>query len=155
MMATWRSFLLSALSYREGLTVAVGFSKGAVNPPPPPGFLERFGILIAAILFIVAMLIYMAIAWQKHGRDPVKPTVIPQFEPPQNLSPAKVGFHSKRRFESDLLTVSLVSLATKGFIKITENTTKTLFIFKDTTYTLTKLKEDAEKKIAAKGKRLH
>lgn len=130
------------LGINEGLTVAVGFSKGAVQPPPVPGFAKRYGVLGVAILFILGILGYMAYAWYRHGRDPVKPTVIPQFAPPQGLSPAKVGFYSKKKFEADLLTVSLVSLATKGFIKIKENNTTTLYIFKDTTYTLEKLKDD-------------
>ncbi len=135
-------FSATDLQNYEGLTIAVGFSKGIVQPPPPPGPWERYGILGLAIAFMTSILLYMAYAWHKHGRDPVKPTVIPRFEVPQNLSPAQLGFYHEKGMQSEFFTVALVSLAVKGYLKITEETTKTLFIFKDTTYTIEKTKEE-------------
>ena len=135
-------FTAGNLQEYEGLTVAVGFSKGFVQPPPPPGPLEKYGIISLAIAFMTSIILYMGNAWRKHGKDHPRPTVIPRFDVPQNLSPAQVGFFHNKGILSEFFTVSLVSLAVKGFVKITEKTTTTLFIFKDTTYTIEKIKED-------------
>ncbi len=134
-------FTAYALQPGEGLTIAAGFTKGVVQPPPPPTFLEQYGVLGLAIAFMLAIILYMANAWRKHGIDPPKPTVIPQFAVPGNLSPAQIAVYNKKNVATEFLTVSLISLAVKGFIKITEGKTTTLFIFKDTEYTLTKEKD--------------
>lgn len=136
----------------EGLTVAVGFSKGFVQPPPPPSFWEKFGILILAIIFLVIILTYMIYSWLKYGIDPPKPTVIPQFEIPDGLSPAKMAFYNKEIYNKDYFTISLVQLAVKGFIKITEKVTNTLFIFKDTDYEIDKIKSDGINNLPAEEK---
>ncbi len=134
------SFTASNLSPGEGLTVAVGFTKGIVQPPPPPTFWERYNVLILAIIFLLAILGYMVYSWFNHGIDPPKPTVIPQFEVPGGLSPAKMAFYYKEQYNSDYFTISLVQLAVKGYIRITEKVTNTLFVFKDTDYVIEKIK---------------
>ncbi len=109
------------LSSGEGLTIAVGFKKGILLPPPPPSFLEKFGLLIASILVFLGLIVYYFSTWQKYGIDPQKPVVYPQFNAPQNLSPASLGYLRKEGYKSNYITASLVSLAVKGFIKIEES----------------------------------
>ncbi len=137
-------FTACGLQPQEGLTIAAGFTKGVVQPPPPPSFLDKYGALGLALAFMLAIILYMANTWRKYGIDPQKPTVIPQFNVPRGLSPAQVGFYSKRNVSIEFLTVSIISLAVKGFIKIKEEKTTTLFVFKDTNYTLTKEKEEGK-----------
>lgn len=86
------SFSAKNFTYNEGLTVAVGFQKGIILPPPPPTFLEKYGILITATLFLIGLFLYFFRSWDKYGRDPETPTVYPQFSPPNNLSPASFGY---------------------------------------------------------------
>lgn len=142
------------LRSEEGLSVAVGFNKGVIAPPPPPTFLEKFGILIAAILAFISVMIYYFRTWQKHGVDPQKPTVYPQFNVPQDLSPSSLGYIFNERYKSNFITAALVNLSIKGFVKISEKEDEGVLGFgKKKIYTISKLKEsentlpEEEKKI--------
>ena len=146
------NFTASNVSPGEGLTVAVGFTKGIVQPPPPPSFWDRYAILILAILFLVAILGFMIYSWLKHGIDPPKPVVIPQFEIPEGLSAAKMAFYYKEQFSKDYFTISLIQLAVKGFIRITEKVTNSLFVFKDTDYVIEKIKSEGMNSLPAEEK---
>ncbi|SEG31968.1 Predicted membrane protein [Halpernia humi] len=139
------SFSAKNFTYNEGLTVAVGFQKGIILPPPPPTFLEKYGILITATLFLIGLFLYFFRSWDKYGRDPETPTVYPQFSPPNDLSPASFGYLKKERFDNSFVTAGVVNLAIKGFLKITENEDGGVFgLFKQKKYTLTKIKESEE-----------
>lgn len=130
------------LKIQEGLTVAVGFKKGIMIPPPPPGFLEKYGLLIGGFIVFLFLVGYYFTTWSKHGVDPQKPTVYPQFNVPQNLSPASLGYLQKGNFSNQLITASLVSLAIKGFLKITEtNKSKFFGLSSSKSFTLKKHKE--------------
>ncbi|HEX7870784.1 MAG TPA: DUF2207 domain-containing protein, partial [Chryseobacterium sp.] len=105
----------------EGLTIAVGFKKGIMIPPPPPTFLEKFGILIAGIIIFLGLLMYYYSTWKKYGVDPETPTVYPQFNSPDDLSPASLGYIQSENFKNKYLTASLVNLAIKGYVQIIES----------------------------------
>lgn len=127
--------------FNEGLTIAVGFKKGLIAPPPPPGNFEKygvFGILLAAGLGLMG---YFFTTWQKYGRDPEKPVVYPQFSSPQNLSPASMGYLENGYYSNNMITAAIVDLAVKGFIKIVEEDKRILGIFGGKEYTLEKIKE--------------
>lgn len=129
----------------ENLSVAVGFTPGIVSRPPPPSFMQRFGSQILAGIFGLILILYYSITWAKYGIDPPKPTVIPQFEPPLNLSPASLGMIHKGFFWQDLAIASLVNLARKGFIKISDETKESFFgIFKSHKFLLEELKPSTD-----------
>lgn len=132
------------LKPREGLTVAVGFQKGIMLPPPPPTFLEKYGVLAVLSLAALGLTAYFITSWQKYGVDPQKPVVYPQFNAPQNLSPAAVGYLDKEYYAEEMITAAIISLATKGFIKIIEDDKRILGIFGGKEYTLEKIKEAAD-----------
>lgn len=133
-------FTTADLSAFEGLTIALGFTQGFIAPPPSPSFFKTHILLLIAIVFLLSMIIYMAYSWRKHGKDPKMPTIIPHFQVPRDLSPARLGFYHNQQLLPELFTVGIISLATKGFIKITEISTTSLFIFKDSHYTISQLK---------------
>ena len=133
----------------EMLTLSVGFTKGVVTQPPAPKprkltWLHRNGLLLISILLMGLLLFYYVFTWRKYGIDPPKPVVIPQFTPPDGLSPAAVGMLHKGHFLDDLITASIVSLSVKGYIRIEEVMEKAgLFgLRRDRRYSLIKLKED-------------
>ncbi|MFA5620365.1 MAG: DUF2207 domain-containing protein [Weeksellaceae bacterium] len=105
----------------EGLTIAVGFGKDVIAPPPPPGFLEKYGLIIGGLLSLFWLLDYYFKSWRNFGVDPPTPTVYPQFSPPDNLSPASIGYIQKGYFGNEMLTAALVNLAVNAYIKITES----------------------------------
>lgn len=131
----------SGLRANEGLTVAVGFKKGIMVPPPPPTFSEKYGILIGGGLVFLALMMYLYSTWRKYGVDPEKPTVYPQFNVPENLSPASMGYINSESFKNKYLTAAVVNLAVKGYVKIIEGEDSgVLGFFNTKTFTLEKLK---------------
>lgn len=125
----------------EGLTIAVGFKKGIMVPPPPPTFLEKFGILIAGIIIFLGLLLYYYSTWKKYGIDPETPTVYPQFNSPDDLSPASLGYIHNESFKNKYLTAALVNLAIKGYVQIVEDEDPGIFgLFKSKQFTVKKLK---------------
>lgn len=105
----------------EGLTIAAGVEKGTFVSPQPPSFWERNGIALFLFLsfFIIA---YRVLAlWKRVGVDPPKPTVMPEFDIPNNFSPAGIGYLKRGAFAQELLTASIINLAIKGHIKIEES----------------------------------
>jgi uncharacterized membrane protein len=141
------SFSAANLSAGENLTVAVGFGKGSVNqppPPPPPTFFQKFGAIILSGCISIALLLYYGFTWLRFGVDPPKPTVIPQWEVPHNMTPASVGMLDKLRYHGDLITGSIINLAVKGYLKIEEQTQNYVFgLFKSKTFIIHKLKQDS------------
>lgn len=132
----------------ENLTIAVGFEKGIVHqppPPPPPTFFQKFGVIIISGLLSFCLLFYYGFTWLKFGIDPVNPTVFPQFDVPEKLTPASIGMIDKQRYYGDLITGSILSLAVKGYIKIEEDVEEYIFgLFKTKRYIIHKLKENTE-----------
>ena len=113
------------LGRNEGLTVDVGFSKGAVLPPSPEELREQFirdnAAAVTAALGLLILLIYFFIAWYTHGRDPKRGVIIPLFAPPQNFSPAAVRFVHRMAYDRKSYAASLVDMAVKGYLKIAES----------------------------------
>ncbi|GAB3224724.1 DUF2207 domain-containing protein [Algoriphagus aestuariicola] len=127
----------------ENLSIAVGFSKGIIAAPPPPGFWQRYGFQTLTLGIGALLLAYYLLTWLRFGIDPPKPTVIPLFDPPANLSPASVGMVSKGFYWQDFVTASLVNLAVKGYLRIEEKTKESLFgLFKQKEFELVQEKLD-------------
>ncbi len=117
------------LATREGLTIAVGFEKGVIDPPSPADaaslWWQRNGS--AAILFgsVIALLGWLWRSFNRVGRDPPKGPVFPRYQPPQGLSPAGVHHVYFRRVAGHrALIATLLNLATKGRIEIEPQDTK-------------------------------
>lgn len=135
----------SNLKANEGLTIAVGFKKGIMVPPPPPTFIEKYGILIGGFLIFLGLIFYYYTTWRKYGVDPDAPVVYPQFNVPEDLSPASLGYLKTENFKNKYLTAALVNLAVKGYVKIIEGEDSGLLgIFKSKIFTIKKLKNADE-----------
>ena len=130
--------LSQPLRPREGFSVAVGFPKGVVAPP---SFLERFGTSILLAIGSVGLLAYYLLTFFRYGIDPPKPASYPLYEAPEQLSPAALAYIYKEKYDPECLTASIIHLATKGYLRIEEQTDSLIFI-KKTSYTLIREKSD-------------
>lgn len=133
----------------EMLTVSVAFTPGVVQQKGTVSYrqthFDRYGLIYITLLFLFFFSVYYTYTWLRHGVDPPKPVVIPQFTPPDNLSPASVGMLQKELYMDDLITASIVNLAVKGYIRIKEEEVKAVFgLKKDKHFTMIKLKDADE-----------
>lgn len=136
-------FTQSALNPGEGMTVVVGF---------PPGFVSKPSVwqkIIQAIQdnWVLALpllvLLGMWYLWLKKGRDPLGfSTIVPQYEPPADLSPIEAGTILDETANKQDVSAQIIYLATKGYLKITKINEKIIF-FNHTDYQLDKLKDGA------------
>jgi len=110
------------LKLHEGLTVAVSFPRDIVKRPPPPTYAEmlwnKYKRHICAVMGLLLFGCYFFFTWKKVGKDPARPTVIPQFKPPHDWSPATVRYLYKKRYDDKVLTVALINMAVKRAISI-------------------------------------
>jgi hypothetical protein len=137
------------LAEGEGYTVAMGWSKGIVIEPSAwqqAVWDYNLGALWV-FLFPIAILGFMIVHWQRHGRDPrVREAVVVTYGPPQvggvALSAAEVGTMTDERLDPRDITAALVGLAAKGYFKIVEiNKPGFIRLFDTTDYDLQKTKE--------------
>jgi len=111
------------LQPQEGLTVAVGFQKGLIDPPSSGDRLaqwwQRYGALVILGLGVAALLGFLVNSFNKVGRDPVKGPVFPRYEPPAGYSPA-AAHHIYHRAVSGhrALIATLMNLAVKNRLRI-------------------------------------
>lgn len=126
----------------QGLTIAAGFSKHIITPPPPPTYWERNGLLIFSIFVILFLLVYYYNSWTKHGKDPESPTIYPQFDIPENLTPAALGYIQSESISNEYISASIINLSVKGYIKISQSEESSLFgLIKNKHYVLKKIKD--------------
>ena len=146
----------SNLQPNEMMTVYVGFEKGIVNEPVVKetvwsrflSWLDKMGLWFMNLIFIVPLFFYYITTWRKHGKDLPKPIAIPQFTPPNDMSPASVGMIYDEAFDFSLISTSIINLAVKGFLRIEEVERKGVFSFGAKDYKLIKLK-DAESNLSS------
>ncbi len=118
------------LGVREGLTVAVGFEKGIVDPPSAADLRAEWWARNASLLVFagaVALLsLFYVWAFVRAGRDPAKGPVFPRYEPPEGYSPAATHriYHRALSGHSALIA-TILNLAIKGAIKIDAESKKT------------------------------
>ncbi len=135
-------FSSDTLGPNEGLTIAVRFPKDIIVKPPFIQailwfLLDNWGYFIPFLVF--GFLLYR---WRIRGRDPEasRMTIMPHYTPPDNLSPTEIGTIIDEKVDIHDITASIIDLAVRGYLKITEKKEKK-FLFETTTYTLTKLKD--------------
>jgi len=110
------------LNAYEGLTVAAAVNKGVLVAPT---FYDEAKAtlrdnLIVPILLAVVLLLFIInfIKWWRVGRDPKAGTIIPQFEPPKNMSPADVGYLLLQDYKPHLFAASIVDHAVHRMVDI-------------------------------------
>lgn len=123
-----------SLSKSEGLTVAVGFTKGIISVEQIPAvdlkiltFIMKLNSHISAhsavvILVTLITLLFYLLVWLKYGKDHKTGLITPLFSAPKDLSPAKASvIWSGKIYNKDkAFLASIISLASKGYIKFND-----------------------------------
>jgi uncharacterized membrane protein YgcG len=109
----------------EGLSVVVGWPKGFVVPPSSLQMLlwwlrDNRGLGIAT-LTTLGLLLYYLLTWLRVGRDPRRGTIVPQFLPPEGLSPAAIRYLRLMGPDTKGLSAAITGLAVKGGLVISED----------------------------------
>lgn len=111
------------LQPREGLTVAVGFEKGLIDPPSAADesamWWQRNGALAILLASLGGVFFFLHRNFNRVGRDPPKGPIFPRYEAPRGYSPAAVHYIYYRALAGNrALIATLMNLAVKGRITI-------------------------------------
>ncbi len=107
----------------EGMTVAVGFSKGVVTPytdgEGQPTWFELYWPWAIALLLPLITAFLTGRFWYLRGRDP-KGTgvIIPQYDVPDGLTPMEAAGVINERVHTGYIASEIIFLATRGYVKI-------------------------------------
>lgn len=107
----------------EGLTVAIGFAKGLIDPLSGVDeswlWWQRNGSLVILLASLVALAWFHLRSFDRVGRDPPKGPVFPLYEPPKGFSPAAAHHVYYRGLRGHTaLIATLMNLAVKERIRI-------------------------------------
>lgn len=151
------------LTSAQGLTIVAGYTKGMVpilTVTPPKTLIDEVFTLPSYLTLGIALLGGIGGAlwvWWKNGRDywfktrqildqnarheimPVgaHETITVEFEPPEQLRPAELGVLLDEQADTLDVTATIIDLATRGYLTITEEPKK--WLFGSTDYVLTLL----------------
>ncbi len=107
------------LSPNEGMTVLLSFAKQMIDEPPLAA--KLFSAVKENIFVLVpfVFLVGMFLIWRRYGRDPQgRGNIIPQYEPPENLTPLLVGSLVDEKVDGRDFTAAFIYLAQQGFLAI-------------------------------------
>ena len=115
----------SSLNPREGLTIGLTWPKGHVyEPTKMEKFKHNLGLNAsgyAGLFGLLGAFLYYLLSWVMVGKDPAKGTIIPQFEPPEGISPCAARFIREMGYDNKCMAAAVISLASKGVLQIQEN----------------------------------
>jgi uncharacterized membrane protein YgcG len=136
------------LATGEQLTIVAALAKGTVNVPAP--VLERNSDFVSffdpqpaflglAAFVLVAGLAFVFYVWYDRGRDRrERETIVPEYEPPDALRPAQLGLLLDESADTKDVTATIVDLAVRGYLTITEEPSTGIFSKKDWTLRATR-----------------
>lgn len=113
-----------ALPPQNGLTVVVGFPKGVVEIPDMSRKLgwfaadnRREAALGIGLLVVVG---FLYLQWRRVGRDPKGGVVIPEYNPPADVSPAGARYIRRMAYDDRCFAADMVELGVCGAAKISK-----------------------------------
>jgi uncharacterized membrane protein YgcG len=129
---------------RAQLTIVAALAKGVVAEPTPIitrdagnvlGYFEPKPLWLALAVFVlVAGLGLLYWRWYTVGRDARdRQTIVPEYEPPDKNRPAQLGVILDESADTKDVTATIVDLAVRGYLTITEEPQQWIFGKKDWT----------------------
>ncbi len=114
-------FVVENIPSQEDVTFAAGWQKGLVDQSAYwRDFFSIYFEYLLALLIFVSSIVCSVIYWQwvKH-RNRGRGTIVPQYEPPQNLRPAMMDVILDGHVSRKAWAATVVDLAVRGYVTIT------------------------------------
>lgn len=124
------------LGFREGLTVVVGWDPGVVRRPSAVE--QAASALYSNLPLAIPPLVFLGMfrLWRARGRDPELGPIVARYEPPDDLTPAELGTLADGTPDMRDITATIVDLAVRGHLHITESKNEYLLgLMSSTEYT--------------------
>ncbi len=121
-------FALDPVEAKEPVTIAAGWPKGIVSESAywRDFFKVHWAGLLAALISLLSLLVGVGYWYATEVRGKGRGTIIPEYAPPQSLPPAMAEVLVKEKLTSKAWPATIVDLAVRGFIEITEESAGTL-----------------------------
>ncbi|HJP86108.1 MAG TPA: DUF2207 domain-containing protein [Gemmatimonadaceae bacterium] len=111
-----------------GMTIAVGWPGGHIAGRPSAAQVQLMQLVAWTPLLIPLLVFWFAYRrWDKYGRDPVEGSYVVRYEPVAGATPAELGTLVDNTADMSDVTATLVDLAVRGYIHITELKEEHLF----------------------------
>lgn len=110
------------LGGQSGLTLVMTWPKGILTEPDARqlfGYLlsDNRGLLLS-LLTLIAVFVFLYLAWSRVGRDPAAGVIFPHYDPPKGYSPASARYISKMKYDIKAFTAAIINMAVKGHLTI-------------------------------------
>ena len=124
----------------EGMTVAVAWKKGLINPPSLSffGWIALHRELSYAGVILVIFLYYFLQRWRLLRHPNMDASIIPLFSPPEGMSPGYMAALWEKKYTGRILHADIVWAAVNGFLRIEVKDKKTIILHR----------KDSKKKLA-------
>ena len=102
------------------MTLSLAWAPGVIARPTAAKKINLF--FRANWIFLIPILSFVVMyqLWRTRGRDPSRMAISPQYEPPEDLTPAEIGTLIDNSPDLRDITASIVDLALRGYLKIEE-----------------------------------
>lgn len=116
------TFRAEHLLANQGLTIVVTWPKGLIAAPAAGrkvrDWIADNKAASAGLIGLAAILFYYIVVWSLLGRDPRRGTIVPLYEPPDNMSPAAIRYLKRMGFDAKVFSSAIVDMAVKGYLRI-------------------------------------
>ncbi len=123
------TFRAENLAPEQGFTIAVSWPKGLIAEPTAEQkrawFMADNKSTFVGLAGLIVALLYYVMIWGMVGRDPTSGTIVPLYEPPDNMSPAAIRFLERMGGDEKGFTAAIMGLAAKGYLTIEQDESKT------------------------------
>jgi hypothetical protein len=123
------TFRAEGLAPQQGLSIVVAWPKGLIAEPTVEQkrawFIADNKPAILGLAGMIVVFLYYLMIWGMVGRDPAHGTIVPLYEPPDNMSPTTIRFIERMGFDQKAFTAGIMGLAAKGFLTIEQDESKT------------------------------
>lgn len=118
-------FRAEKLQPSQGITIVVSFPKGLLREPTKAEQRRQFvadnRAIAVGVTGLALALLYYTLAWMMVGRDPKAGTIVPLYEPQDNLSPAAMRYLERMGFDDKTFTAAVLGLAARGYLTIQQD----------------------------------